>query len=158
MVFGDRAFDSWFGTLQFWAPEFVRQDAVDARADLYAVGVLLFMLLTGRHPASRSTSLGITESSLSQGLRGDAEILPELKELSPQLPTAVAQVVTGLLAPNPDHRLRTAALAFDALCAWFMAEQRHHGMQLSHVHKVSGQAYLAAAMFCGRHSELLQAE
>ncbi len=140
------------------APEFGVRDAVDARVDLYAVGVLLFMLLTGLHPGSRSTSRGSTELAVQRQLAGEAAIALHMQEISPQVPEAIAQVVSALLEPDPSRRLRTAALAFDLLHTWFLNHQREHRVQLSHVHALQGKPYLAATAFSGRQSELSKAD
>lgn len=158
MVFGERSFYSQRGTLQFMAPEFALRDQVDARADLYAAGVLLFMLLTGRHPTGHLTGPGQTERALQR--RGAGIEVPQLRlsDVAPELPAEVAAVVMQLIEPEPEKRLRTAALAYDQLYRWFRDHAQEHQVQLSHAHRLTGRPYLAASAFCGRTKELAAAE
>jgi eukaryotic-like serine/threonine-protein kinase len=46
------------GTAAYTAPEHIRGEAVDTRADLFAVGVMLYEMLTGRHPFRCAKHLG----------------------------------------------------------------------------------------------------
>lgn len=157
MVFGERSFYTMVGSLHFMAPELGVRDKVDARADLYAVGVLLFMLLSGRHPISHSTSHGQTVMALQRQLAGASVQRLFLQEVASDIPDEVAAVVLKLIEPNPDDRLRTAALAFDLLYDWFHSHASEHGVELSHKHHLGGRPYLAASAFCGRNQELVQA-
>ncbi len=158
MFFGDRAFYSLSGTLHFMAPETFQRDRVDARVDLFAVGVLLFMLLTGRHPASHSTSHGHTMTTLRKRMAGSEIQGLMLQEVAPHVAPEITAVVMQLLESDPDRRIRTAALAFDPLFAWFKEHAHEHQVQLSHEHRLAGQPYLAASIFCGRATELQQAQ
>lgn len=158
MVFGDRVFDTMLGTPYFMAPEFGVRDTVDARVDLYAVGVLLFMLLTGMHPRSRGTSRGSTEIAVKRQLSGQAIEPLQLQEIANHVPAAVVSVVSHLLEPDPNRRLRTAALAFEPLYAWFVAHKHEHKVELSHPHVLYGRPYLAAAALSGRRSERAAAD
>ncbi len=157
MFFGDRDFYTLTGTLQFMAPELVQRDRVDARVDLFAVGVLLFMLLAGRHPASHSIQRGHTIAALHRKMAGSEiqELL--LHEVASHVPDEVTRVVMQLLEANPDRRIRTAALAFEPLFTWFCANQVEHRIRLSHTHRLLGRPYLAASTFCGRSAEQKQA-
>jgi hypothetical protein len=66
--------------------------------------------------------------------------------------------ISGAYEADPNRRLRTAALAFDALHAWFVAHQGSHRVELSHRHQLGGQPYLGAAAFSGRQREQAQAD
>ena len=94
------------GTPGYIAPEVVRGDPVDARADQFAFGVLLWELVTGRHP---SDGAGDTLTA-ARVLAGD---VPGGDPASARCPPALARIITRCLAEAPRDRYRTT----DALVA-----------------------------------------
>jgi len=156
MVFGDRGFARLRGTLYFMAPELGGCDTVDARVDIYAAGVTLFYLLTGRHPLSGSLSGTRTEIAVEAQLFGQSPRLPDVRSLAPEVPSAIAEVVSSLIHPDPSQRPRTAALAFDRLHGWFRSA--NHGWKLPQLPSVEYDPYLSATTFCGRDRELETAQ
>lgn len=85
------------GTPVYMAPELLAGGAASAASDLYALGVVLFELLTGRRP-HESPSMG---ELLRQVALDPA---PDLRELRPELPAALALVLARLLAKGASHR------------------------------------------------------
>ncbi|WP_437640599.1 protein kinase domain-containing protein [Sorangium sp. So ce854] len=90
------------GTPAYLAPEQVRGDAVDARADLYALGVMLYEALTGALPHEASSVRALL---LLRAMHAPAPV----RERAPEVPEHVAALVDRLLAPWPDDRPRSAA-------------------------------------------------
>jgi serine/threonine protein kinase len=91
------------GTPEFMAPEQARGDRrMDARVDIYAVGVLLYKTLSGRAPFTGSNGLDVMARLLT-------DIPPGLDELCPELPAEVVSVVMAALARDRGHRPRNAA-------------------------------------------------
>jgi len=86
------------GTARYLAPEQVNGDPVDARADQYATGLLLYEMLTGRLPFRGETEMGVALARLTT----DPEPLP------PGTPAGVAAVVDRCLAVDPAQRYPTA--------------------------------------------------
>jgi serine/threonine protein kinase len=85
------------GTPSYMAPEQLAGRQVDGRADLYALGVVLFQLLAGRLP-HEAGSIG----SLLQAIAN--ERAPDLRTLRPELPEALAHVVALALEKRPEVR------------------------------------------------------
>ncbi len=92
------------GTPEYIAPEQVRGNEMDARGDLYSVGVVLFEMLTGRRP--------FAAPSVTELMRAHAEAAPptfaELG-LADLVPPAVERLVRDCLAKHPDDRPPGAA-------------------------------------------------
>ena len=92
------------GTPVYMAPELLAGSAASAASDLYALGVVLFELLTGRRP-HESPSMG-------ELLRQVAlEAAPDLRDLCPDLPAALALVLARLLAKGTSGRPPGSAAA-----------------------------------------------
>jgi YVTN family beta-propeller protein len=85
------------GTVDYIAPEQIERDDVDARADVYALGCVLFECLTEQVPFPRDSEL----AALWAHMRTDP---PRPSELNPELPTAIDGVVERALAKDPDER------------------------------------------------------
>ncbi|MCU0674714.1 MAG: HDOD domain-containing protein [Myxococcota bacterium] len=81
---------------------------VDARSDLYSLGVLIFEALTGRLPFER-------ESTLQLLVAHQLEPAPDLRELRSDVPRALAEVVGRTLAKSPFDRPASALELADAL-------------------------------------------
>ncbi len=99
------------GTLTYMAPEQVRGLPVDGRTDLYALGLVLFELLTGRRARCGQTLLELAEEIVD----GEA---PELAAAGVDLPPALGPLVARCLARDPDRRFPTCgdlARALDAV-------------------------------------------
>ncbi len=89
------------GTVLYLAPEQARGETIDARADLYALGVLLYEALTGRLPFTGDDPLDV----IAQHLR--AQPRPP-RELRPDLPPALEAIILRLLAKDPGERFASA--------------------------------------------------
>jgi hypothetical protein len=94
------------GTIPYMAPEQARgeSDRIDARTDLFALGAVLYELLTGRPPYQGQTR----QELLSQACAGD--VVPP-RRLNPKVPAAVNDVCRRCLAKAPADRFAAAELA-----------------------------------------------
>ncbi len=88
-----------FGTIDYIAPEQIRGEEVDGRADVYALGCLLCECLTGEPPFRRST---------------DAAALYAHLEEEPKVPPGLEEVIGKALAKEPDERYGTCTELVEA--------------------------------------------
>ena len=96
------------GSAPYVSPEQVRGERVDGRADVYALGAVLYELLTGRPPFQGATIVAI----LGQHLAGTA---PLPRSLNPNVSVGLERVVLTALARDPSKRYATAGAFRDAL-------------------------------------------
>ncbi|MDB5098763.1 MAG: repeat-containing protein, partial [Cyanobacteria bacterium RYN_339] len=96
------------GTLAYLAPEAIRQGPLDGRADLYALGAVLFHALTGRPPFEQADTLGLLRAHL------DATP-PAARTLAPELSPAFDAALRRLLAKDPAARFPDVAALGEAL-------------------------------------------
>jgi len=92
---------SIIGTAQYLSPEQARGAPVDQTSDLYAVGVVLFEMLTGQVPFTGDTPLEIAMKHLS-------EVPTPPSELRPEVPHDLDSVVLRALAKEPGERYQSA--------------------------------------------------
>jgi serine/threonine protein kinase/Flp pilus assembly protein TadD len=100
------------GTIPYMAPEQLLdlqkrgKGRIDARTDLYSLGVMAFELLAGKHPFPvTSKTLAEFDPLLEARIAG----APRLREVNPDLPAAVDSIIAKLLEQDPVKRYQTAA-------------------------------------------------
>jgi serine/threonine-protein kinase len=89
------------GTPAYMAPEQVLGGAIDGRADLYAVGVVLYRLLSGQLPFSADTAIAMVQKQVN-------EPPTPINQFQPDLPPWCARVLSRALAKTPADRFQTA--------------------------------------------------
>ncbi|MBL8939739.1 MAG: serine/threonine protein kinase, partial [Archangium sp.] len=96
------------GTFRYMAPEQVLGEQLDARTDLYGLGVILYELLSGRPPFEAKTPYELWQKVL--------ETEPvSLTTMNPRVDRTLARVAMKLIRKEPDDRFQTAEEVYEAL-------------------------------------------
>jgi serine/threonine-protein kinase len=90
------------GTVDYAAPEQIEGKPIDGRADLYALGCVLYQCLTGSRPFERESQVALISAHLF-------EAPPSLAEKRPELAAALDPVIAKAMAKKPDDRYATCS-------------------------------------------------
>ena len=101
-----------FGTPEYLSPEQGRGTAFDGRADLYALGVILYEALTGRPPFRAERPEDTARTVVMAHI---ATPPPDPRVINPDLSPAVEPILRRALAKRPDDRYSSATALIDAL-------------------------------------------
>jgi serine/threonine-protein kinase len=96
------------GTAGYMAPEQVRGDTVDQRADIFALGAVLYEMLAGRPPFKGDSTLAPLEACLTLEPR-------DLSDVNAEIPPSLTRLVGRCLAKRADDRFTTIAELATAL-------------------------------------------
>ena len=89
------------GTAAYMSPEQAEGRVVDARSDLFSLGVVLYEMATGRRPFTGETSLSILSSILKDTPR-------PVTEINPAVPSDLGRIIRRALAKDPERRYQDA--------------------------------------------------
>jgi len=89
------------GSVSYLSPEQVQRGVADARSDIYAIGIVLFEMLTGDKPYSGETPIQIAYRHVN-------DRIPNIQTINSAIPASVAELVYEVTAPNPDQRPKDA--------------------------------------------------
>jgi len=137
------------GTLRYLAPEVLRGAPPSPASDIYALGVLLFHLLSGEFPYAQSELDELIQA------QADAKRVP-LARLKPDAPVDLVRAIESALASDPARRPPTA-LAFAAALAPRPPTTARHWPAAVLAALIGGAALLAAALACRGASPAWQA-
>jgi serine/threonine protein kinase len=90
------------GTVGYMAPEQIRGGAVDARSDIFAFGVILYEMLTGRRAFERDTPAETMSAILN-------EDPPPVSQTAQTLPASMQKIVSRCLEKKPEKRFQHAS-------------------------------------------------
>jgi len=100
------------GTPQYMAPEQARGDIIDHRVDVYAAGVVLYQMLSGKVPFSGETALGIITKHLT-----DEPVPPSQRNAERFVPSVLEDIALKAMSKAAADRYQTAGEMADALTA-----------------------------------------
>jgi serine/threonine protein kinase len=96
------------GSLYYMSPEQVRGGTVDARSDIYSVGVMMYELLAGRRPFVADSAYEI--------LNQQCNVVPQSPvEVNAQLPAPLSDIIVCAMAKDPANRFQNAQALSNAL-------------------------------------------
>jgi serine/threonine-protein kinase len=92
----------FMGSPKYMAPEQIRGDRVDARTDIYALGIIMYEMITGKVPFDRPNSVNILMAHVN-------EEAPPMRQMNPaiNLSPAIEETVGRCMAKDPDQRFRS---------------------------------------------------
>jgi eukaryotic-like serine/threonine-protein kinase len=122
MAPGETLAGAVFGTPEYMSPEAARGEEVDARADIYSAGVILFDMLTGRPPFEASAAAEVLAMQINKAPPSPREIAPHL-----EITEAAERLILKAMSKEPERRHQSMDEFRDELqrCYGSVAYRRH---------------------------------
>ena len=96
------------GTPAYMAPEQAQGEEVDGRADIYALGIILFEMLTGKQPYEADTPMAVAIKHIT-------DPVPHIRQSNPKLPEGMETIIQKAMAKKKEDRFSTAVEMTNAL-------------------------------------------
>lgn len=96
------------GTPAYMAPEQAQGIEVDGRADIYALGIILFEMLTGKQPYEADTPMAVAIKHIT-------DPVPQIRQSNPKLPEGMETIIQKAMAKNKNDRFSSAVDMTNAL-------------------------------------------
>jgi len=105
------------GTARYISPEQARGQQADQRSDIYALGVILYEMVTGRAPFEGSSSVEVAGKHIT-------ETPVRAREINPNVPAALEIIIDKLLKKDPADRYQKVSTLLSDLAFWDSQEKR----------------------------------
>jgi transcriptional regulator with GAF, ATPase, and Fis domain/tetratricopeptide (TPR) repeat protein len=128
------------GTVQYMAPEVIKGDVADLRADLYSLGATLYEVLTRKPPFASKTVIGTLREHLNA-------VPPPPRSLKSDIPKEIEEIILQLLSKEPSDRFPNANAVIRAFSG---AVGRKFDVETGD----TAEGYLLSGGFVGRKTEL----
>ncbi len=96
------------GTPAYMAPEQAQGEEVDGRADIYALGIILYEMLTGKQPYEADTPMAVAIKHIT-------DPVPHIRQTNPRLPEGMETIIQKAMAKKKHERFSTAVEMTNAL-------------------------------------------
>jgi serine/threonine protein kinase len=124
------------GTLPYMSPEQLQGRNVDSRSDLYSLGIILYEMLTGRHPHEEEHYAALMYSIINTEP-------PPPSLLNPAVPKEIDEIVLKLIEKSPEKRFKSATELIDQLEQAMHFEDSASGVQVPAIRPLLRQPKIA---------------